>query len=170
MREEHEKERHSHALRYQAEVKARAERNNLLEEVQRELCSLFGVPDPRQRGLLLEKLLNRLFALFDISVREAFVRREAEEGTAEQIDGVVELDGHLYLAEMKWLNGKVGVEDVARHLVRVYHRGCVRGMFFSASEFTPPSIGICHVHRVSTAYTSRSGMDDLQAENGMDSQ
>ncbi len=80
---------------------------------------------------------NRLFALdgtaFTITSDEA-------EGVVEQIDGVIDLDGELYLAEMKWLRDPVGVGDLGSHFSRVMFRGTARGLFVSASGFTAPAI------------------------------
>ncbi len=61
--------------------------------------------EPQQRGKLLEVVLNDLFRAYNIHVREDFRRRDPESGVVlEQIDGVIELDGSVYLVEMKWLN------------------------------------------------------------------
>lgn len=38
-------------------------------------------------------------------------------GVVEQIDGVIELQGDLYLVEMKWWQDALGPGDVAQHLV-----------------------------------------------------
>ena len=87
---------------------------------------------------------NRLFKAFGISVRESFKRiGELDESVVEQIDGVVEIDGEYYLVEMKWLKRVVTVDDVSRHLVRVYGRGSARGLFVSATEFTGAAEAEC---------------------------
>ena len=97
--------------------------------------------------------------------REAEVRkrRESERNKAEQlrqqqetlknirqdfnrlftIDGVIELDGDIYLVEMKWLNEPVGVGDVSNHLVRVYSSSESRGICISYSGYTAPAIEKC---------------------------
>jgi hypothetical protein len=61
------------------------------------------------------------------------VRRVDGQGIVEQIDGVVELDGRLYLVEVKWWHDPLGPGDVAQHLVRVFNRGHARGIFIAAS-------------------------------------
>ena len=100
--------------------------------------------DKRKRGLSLEKVLNRLFQIHGILIREAFALHE-ENGAQvlEQIDGVVELDGEIYLVEMKWLQDAVDINDVSRHLVRIYGRESARGIFISASGYTKPAIETC---------------------------
>ena len=77
-------------------------------------------------------------------MRESFARvSEPGHGITEQIDGVVELDGHIYLVEMKWLKEPVGVADVSQHLVRVFNRSASRGIFISYSDYTTPAIDVC---------------------------
>ena len=84
----------------------------------------------RKRGRRLEAVLNRLFRAASILIRESFARvDEPGEGVVEQIDGVIELDGEIYLVEVKWLKNSVGVADVSRHLVRVFTRDASRGIF-----------------------------------------
>jgi restriction system protein len=88
--------------------------------------------------------LNDVFAHFEISVRKSFARVDEPTGrVVEQIDGVIELDGHLYLVEMKWLQDAVSVDDVSRHLVRVYHRFGTRAIFVADTEFSPGALEIC---------------------------
>lgn len=89
-------------------------------------------------------MLNRLFKASGILVREAFTLIGDEgQGIVEQIDGVVEIDGHLYLVEVKWWSDPLGVGDVAQHQVRVMNRAQVRGIFISASGYTEPAVKSC---------------------------
>lgn len=118
-------------------VQERAER---LEKVRFDLTSLFSELDAQRRGKALEGVLNELFAVEGISVREAFVVNEPSIGTVEQVDGVVDIDGELYLVEMKWLQEPLGVEGVTQHLSRLYHRGDARGLIVSASGFTDAAV------------------------------
>jgi len=53
---------------------------------------------------------------------------------------LIEFKGQLYLVEMKWLKDPVGRSEMATHLVNIYGRGDVRGLFISASEYTPAAI------------------------------
>ena len=77
-------------------------------------------------------------------MRESFaIVSELGHGVIEQIDGVVELDGHIYLVEMKWLKELVGVSEVSQHLVRVFNRSASRGIFISYSDYTTPAIATC---------------------------
>lgn len=115
------------------------------EKVKASLYGLFGEADAHKRGKALEGVLNELFACHNILVREAFtIKGKCGEGVIEQVDGLVELDGHLYLVEMKWWNAPLGVSEVAPHLVRVFNRaGQARGLFISYTDFTAPAISEC---------------------------
>ena len=113
--------------------------------IHQELAALFAVSDRSKRGKKLEGIMNRLFALDGLLIKEAFhVVGDDGEGIVEQIDGVIELDGHLYLVEMKWLaERRVDISDVSRHLVRIYHRSSTRGLFISYTEFTTAALSTC---------------------------
>ena len=143
MRQAQEEERKLRVAEQQNKVRAAGERRVAIAALTSELGGLFGEPDPVKRGKALEAILNRLFAINGISVREAFVLRVDGQGIVEQIDGVVELEGELYLVEMKWWHVALGPGDVAQHLVRVFNRGHARGIFISASDYTPAAIISC---------------------------
>ena len=141
-------ERDEERKKYQAAQQARLEeirrRKASLAEIKCDLFALFTEDNPQKRGKALESVLNRLFALDGILVREAFTLVGNDgEGVIEQIDGVVDIDGELYLVEMKWLSHPAGVDDVSRHLVRIFTRGQARGIFISASDYAEPAITTC---------------------------
>jgi restriction system protein len=128
----------------EARRKAVEERTKALRTIKDELFALFGMSNAWARGKKLEGVLNRLFKVSGISVREAFTLTGDEaQGIVEQIDGVVEIDGHLYLVEVKWWGDPLGPGDIAQHQVRVMGRGHVRGIFISASGYTPAAIKAC---------------------------
>jgi hypothetical protein len=104
---------------------------------------LFGETNPQRRGKALEAVLNRLFKAHDILVSEAFVLTCDTGVATEQIDGVVEIDGRVYLVEMKWWNQPLGRAEVAPHLVSVYHRAEVGGILISYSGFHQSAIEEC---------------------------
>lgn len=144
MRQEQEAERKQRLDAEKKKVTAQNERKSKLDLVKKDLYALFGQSDPQRRGTQLEDVLNRLFRIGGVLVREAF-RRVAPtgEGVIEQIDGVIELDGEIYLVEMKWWNKPLGTGEVSHHLVRVFSRNCARGLLISYSGFTDPAITIC---------------------------
>jgi hypothetical protein len=119
-------------------------REAAIEKAKQKLFALISMKSPQERGKALEGALNDLFTVFDIGIRSAFsLVGNDGEGTVEQIDGVVELDGHLHFVEMKWWGRAIGVAEVSQHLVRVYQRAEARAIIISASDFTAPAIATC---------------------------
>ena len=104
------------------------------------LVTLFSETNAQRRGSALEPVLNKVFAMDGLLIRESFTLRSQDGTPFEQIDGVIELDGLQYLVEMKWWADPIGTDAVARHLVRVYSRGEARGLFISASGYTEAAI------------------------------
>lgn len=145
MRMEKDEERRQRLERQQAAVTEQLARKARREKVKSDLYALFAEVDAHKRGKALEGVLNELFACHSILVRDAFtIRGKCSEGVIEQIDGLIELAGHLYLVEMKWWNTPLGVNEVAPHLVRVFGRGGqARGLFISYTAFTAPAITEC---------------------------
>jgi restriction system protein len=142
--QEREKERQQRQADHQAQIQKENAKRSEIETIKKDLYSLFGDTNPFKRGKALEGILNRLFKAYDILVSDAFtIRGEEKEGIVEQIDGLIEFDGHLYLVEMKWLNVPVGKGEMAQHLVNVYGRGEARGIFISASGYSEPAIAVC---------------------------
>lgn len=145
MRIEKDEEKRQRQEERESTARQLAARRARQDKIKADLFSLFGEIDAHKRGKALEGVLNELFNFYGISIREAFtVKGKCGEGVIEQIDGLIELDGHLYLVEMKWWNTTIGVAEVAPHLVRVFNRGGqIRGVFISYSDFTEPAITQC---------------------------
>lgn len=144
MKQERDRE-HDARVRANREATQRKEGEHVArEQVKKDLFALFSEANPYARARRLESVLNRLFALDGIGIREAFhVVGDEAEGIVEQIDGAVELDGEIYLVEMKWLEEPVGVAEISPHLVRLFARSEARGIFISQSRFTDPAIAQC---------------------------
>ncbi len=139
---EREKERLARQRTQQEATKRLQKELDEREKIRSDLYALFGVADPHKRGKWLEGVLNRLFASFGILVREAFtLRGDKGDGIIEQIDGAVEIQGDLYIVEMKWWDKPIGRQEIAPHLVSVFnHGGDVRGIFISYSAFSQSAL------------------------------
>jgi len=115
-----------------------------LEEIRCQLFALFGEPNPQKRGKAVEAVLNRYFKASDILVSEAVsIKGAAGDGVVEQIDGVVQMRGHLYLVEMKWEQETLGREKVGSHLVRIFNRNLAGGIIISYSDYSSAAIQDC---------------------------
>lgn len=100
--------------------------------------------NPQERGKALEAVLNAMFETYGVLVRNAFALRGADgEGVVEQIDGVIELDGHLYFTELKWWAAPLGKAEIAEHLIRVFSRAESRAAIISTSGFSDAAIATC---------------------------
>lgn len=126
----HDRERSARMAQAAQEAEAKRKKIEAREAVKRELYAVVVTPPGRGRGESFENVLNKLFKLDGLLVQESFkLTGDNAEGVIEQIDGVIELDGHLYLTEAKFWSENLGVGDVAQHMVRVAHRGEMRGIF-----------------------------------------
>ncbi len=144
MRQERDAKLYRHREDQRRKAEALRKQQDLLLAIREDFYHLFGIEDAQERGRLLEEVLNRFFKAAGILVRESFRRgSESGKGVVEQIDGVIEFEGHIYLVEMKWLNNPVGKPDVAEHLVRVFARSESRGLLISYSGYTTPAIEQC---------------------------
>lgn len=152
-------------LRSVAEQRGKeAQQRALIQEAKSDLYALFGLEDkPQERGILLEKALNGLFAACGILIKENFKRRDPDNAKViEQIDGVIELDGKLYLVEMKWVAERIGVDLIAQHLVRLFSRADARGLFISTNGFAETAISQCR-EALGQKVISLCGLDEIIA-------
>lgn len=141
MKAERDSERAERLAEKAVEVEKQRARRQERQQVRADLFALFSEKDPHRRGKQLEGVLNRLFQLDGMGVREAFhLTGDEGEGIVDQIDGVTEIDGELYLVEMKWLADRVGPPELGQHFSRVFLRHTARGIFISASGFTEPAV------------------------------
>ncbi len=143
-----EQQRESELQKHREEKRREAEKlKRHRQEVQgilKEIKSLVIMDDPHSRGKRFEKVMNDLFMNSGILVREAFVLvEEPGQGITEQLDGVIELDGHIYLVEVKWRKEPVDVTEVSRHISRVLTRVDCRGLIISESGYTAPAVLVC---------------------------
>jgi hypothetical protein len=144
IKQERDAERQRHMAQKQSEMQRSADKRAKFVAIKEDLFALFAESDSHKRGKKLEGVLNRLFDADGILIREAFTLKGASgEGIVEQVDGVIELQGAIYLVEMKWWDEALGTDAVSQHLVRVFSRGHARGIFISASGYTGPAIKTC---------------------------
>lgn len=145
MKQERDAERDQALAQQRANQAAASERRTKIEDISSRLSSLFGMDDrPHERGRLLEAVLNDLFRAYGIHVHEDFRRRDPDSGIVlEQIDGVIELEGALYLVEMKWLNVPIGMAEFSPHLSRLFMRANAHGVFIATNGYTGPVLAEC---------------------------
>ncbi|HKP36555.1 MAG TPA: restriction endonuclease [Pyrinomonadaceae bacterium] len=141
---EREQERKQRVAQETKKAKAQEKHLEELEKVKRRFFSLFAETDPYKRGKSLEAVLNHYFQVSGISVTEAItLTGESGSGVIEQIDGVVQLRGQLFLVEVKWEKETLGRDKVSSHLVRVFSRGFAGGIFISYSDYSSAAYNDC---------------------------
>lgn len=95
--------------------------------------ALAGSPDPHQRGLLLEDLLNRLYVAHGMAVRKSFRRN----GGGEQIDAAFEMDGWYYIVECRWREHTSDIRQLDGLLGQVQRSGQqTMGLFLSINGWS----------------------------------
>lgn len=141
MAKEREQEAAHRREAYAEQLAQTQQRAAAIADVKDRLFALFGETNPHKRGKALEKILNDLFQVYGVLVSEAFeLRGDPGEGIVEQIDGVIEIDGQIYIVEFKWLTPNAGIHDVSTHMVRVYGREGARGLMIVNPGFTDAAL------------------------------
>lgn len=143
MQQAEESHRLEEARRRRQAAEAKQRRRDDLTALRARLAGLASMSNAQQRGLALEPALNDLFKIDGLSIREAFTIRDEAGRVQEQIDGLIALDGRPILVEAKWLSTPIGQGEISRHLVRVYGRAEVTGLFVSSSPYTDAAIAEC---------------------------
>jgi biotin-(acetyl-CoA carboxylase) ligase len=141
MKQERDNEHEKHKKEYEQRLKQSEERKRKIAEIGKNLSSLFSETNAQKRGKLLETVLNNYFKIFDILIKEDFIRTgDSGDGIIEQIDGIIGSNNGMFFVEMKWKKDKIGSDDIYAHLGRIYHRANAHGIFISASGYTPSAL------------------------------
>jgi hypothetical protein len=150
MQQAEEDHRLKEARQQRLTAEAKQKRRDTFAALRTRLVSLSAITNPQQRGLALEGVLNDLFKIDGLSIRDAFTIKDENGRVQEQIDGLIALDGQPILVEAKWHKVPIGRGEISQHLVRLYGRAGVLGLFLSSSRYTDPAIAECK-----TALTQR---------------
>jgi hypothetical protein len=128
------------ANRRRREEDARAAVQRAVSEKLSELRSLLyeiTSQDVQQRGYSLEKLLNSLFALFDIDSKASF------RIVGEQIDGAFTFEGTEYLFEARWRSEKSALSDLDGFAGKIGRKlENTLGLFLSINGFQDSAIEV----------------------------
>ncbi len=92
MNQEREREKLERIAAKEEKIASQKEKIHKIENVKKNLYDLFALDSqPQKRGKLLEQVLNALFSVYGILIKEDFKRVDPEgAGIIEQIDGVIE--------------------------------------------------------------------------------
>jgi hypothetical protein len=110
------------------------QRSQTLRQLKEDFLNLAAESDRNKAGLALEKLLNKLFELFDLRPRQPF------RVIGEQIDGSFELDGQVYLIESKWEKDALPEADLLVFRGKIEGKSTfTRGVFIALNDITTPA-------------------------------
>ncbi|RMD67035.1 hypothetical protein D6817_02710 [Candidatus Pacearchaeota archaeon] len=130
-KEEAEKRRREYAERLAHMQSFRKKLDELKERYKRLSLS----KDLQRRGYELEKLLNELFALFDLDPKASF------KLSGEQIDGAFTFQNIDYLLEAKWQQSPVSTHHLDSLASKVRRKlDNTLGLFVSINGFSPEAI------------------------------
>jgi hypothetical protein len=119
---------------YHAKLKHAEHRRDALEALKRDLYQAFRVTDPAERRAILASVLPRLFTCHDVTTREAPPAPRSDAAV------LIDFDGAPYLVELHWADRPLHFKQLAPHLVTLYGRPELRGLFISSSGFTDHAI------------------------------
>lgn len=122
-----------------------------LSELKQEFLVLDQATNPQQRGRDFEKLLDRLFALYEMAPRMAY------SVGSDQIDGAISYDSDDYIFEAKWTKKPVErhfADSFAAKVSRAGKNGL--GLFVSNSGF---SSGFIETFSRGTPFITVDGVD-----------
>jgi len=121
------------SIRASAEKASRETYESKLGELRIKFSEAHDFP-PQKKGYALEKLFTELMRISGIPVEEPF-RIEGE-----QLDGAVKYDGHYYLAELKWVEGKTEPKEIGHFFYKVDGKLQARGLFIAMNGFSGGAI------------------------------
>jgi hypothetical protein len=105
-----------------------------LRELKDGFFDLAADHDRSRAGLAFEKLLNRLFALFELQPRQPF------RVVGEQIDGSFQLDGQTYLLESKWEKHPLPQADLLVFRSKIEAKSTfTRGVMIALNDVSAPA-------------------------------
>jgi len=109
-------------------------RSQELGQLKEEFFRLAIESDRNKAGLALERLLNRLFDLYQLHPRQPF------RVVGEQIDGSFELDGQVYLLEAKWEKHPLPEAELLIFRGKIEGKSTfTRGVFIALNDVSSPA-------------------------------
>ena len=106
-----------------------------LEVIKKEYFNLISSADPQKRGFKLERVLKKLFILFDLDPKASF------RIIGEQIDGAFTFDNTDYLFEAKWQQEPVRIKDLDGFSGKLARKlDNTLGLFLSINSFSEDAV------------------------------
>lgn len=129
--------------------------NDVLEDLRKEFAEAHKL-DPQPRGYALERILNRLFDVYELDARAPF------RLAGEQIDGAFSLNGTDFIVEAKWQAKPMTTDDLTIFGAKIARRlDNTLGLFLSMSGYQASVVD--HVARAGRHMTLLMDGSDLMA-------
>ncbi len=142
--QERDRIREIHIATQEAKLSELNRQKNSFASIKRELNGIFGLTDPIKRGRAIESVFNSLFKASEISIKEPITLYAGDEPDQPgPIEGVIVLDDHPYLIEIKWHSHPLCRADISQNLVNLFSREASRGFFISNTGYTYDAIELC---------------------------
>lgn len=133
IRQQEKNREYRDSIRASAEKASRETYESRLGELRIKFAEAHDLP-PQKKGYAFEKLFTELMRISGIPVEEPF-RIEGE-----QLDGAVKYDGHYYLLELKWVEGKTEPKEIGHFFYKVDGKLQARGLFIAMNGFSDGAI------------------------------
>lgn len=111
--------------------------SEVLASLRTEFYGLIGSNALQQRGYALERILRKLFELFDMDPRASF------KITGEQIDGAFTFERTDFLLEAKWQQELIGIEELDAFAGKISRKlDNTLGLFLSVTGYSSNAVGL----------------------------
>jgi hypothetical protein len=125
---------HAQTISQSEELTRRQQLAKDLDQLKQEYLKLSVDSDRSKAGFALERLLNRLFEIFQLQPRQPF------RVIGEQIDGSFELDAQIYLLESKWEKHPLPEEHLLVFRGKIEGKSTfTRGVFVALNGISAPA-------------------------------
>lgn len=130
-----ERKRKERTKFFKEETLTKVQREEKLEELNREFLNLFSSGNHQQRGFELEKIVYKLFQFFEFEFQKPYKTKD------EQIDGWYKHEKFDYLLEIKWVDGQIRQDDLAIFDKKIDKKAkSTRGHFIAMDGFGADAI------------------------------
>ena len=125
----------------ESDSRAKAEKEARLAEIDKRFARCFVLDNPQRRGEVFEAVANDYFREEGIQVSEPFsVFTRGGTKVFEQIDGAVEVGGHLFLVEIKWWSTAIDQKEAGAFCHKVLTRPNCGGIFMVNPHLSPGAV------------------------------
>jgi hypothetical protein len=113
------------------------------EEIRRRLVELKAMTDTQHRGLALSDVLNQLFSLEGLQVRQSPIADDSNHAVSGQNYDLIKIEGLSYVLKASWNESPADLDDISGILVDIYGRQDVQGLIIFSSGYKGAVVEEC---------------------------